>query len=240
MTIKFPKTVDELKSALKKAIESYSKNPATNNNKLNEATAAALNCPNYDTLAGIMKKQSSKLQSKQQAFIGTFNVPPLVAQYLSEYNEDLDFDYEELSGDLIESVDEWLSDELNICYKATAVVVDDTPSYRSCSLFTDVEGVCDSKTVQINLFGDRTNIGFIKFVYSTTQSDEQQTFLQRCYKCIQSINYNDLSNQEVRDEYLSSLDTENISIKSLCQWLSSVSPTYQATLRVWLEDSQQY
>lgn len=240
MNIKFPKTVDELKAALKKAIESYSKNPATNNNKLNEATAAALNYPNYDTLAGVMSKQSPNTQPKQPTFIGTFNVPPLVAQYLSKYDEDLDFDYEELSDDLIDAVDEWLRDELNICYQATAVVIDDTPYFRTCSLFTGIDDTCDGKTLQINLFGERTNIGFIKFIYSTTPLNEQQSFLKRCYEYIESFDFGDLADQERREKYLSTLDTQNISLKGLCQWLNYVSPTYQALLRVSLEDNQQH
>ena len=237
MPIKFPNTVNELKSALKKAIESYSKNPATNNNKLNEAAAAALNYPNYDTLSGAVLKQKPSLQPKQSTFIGTFNVPAKVADYLSEYDEQLDFEYVPLAFDLISAIDDWTFRELDVVYGCRAVVIDDVPAFRSGSLFTDVDTDCNGKTVRINLFGDRTNIGYIKYAFSLVPIDSQELFLAKCYKFIMTIKYNDLVDDDTREKYLSLINVETLSIKSICGWLSCVSPTYQVMLRLWLEDN---
>lgn len=61
-TIQLPTTTNELREAIKTAIEFYQGSPAKNENKLNEALAASLNLANYDTLSALLKEESKEAE----------------------------------------------------------------------------------------------------------------------------------------------------------------------------------
>lgn len=54
--LNLPQDANELRNAIKDAIEFYQGSPAKNNNKLNEALAASLGFENYDQLAPLLKE----------------------------------------------------------------------------------------------------------------------------------------------------------------------------------------
>lgn len=62
--IALPQTVDALRSAIKSAIVCYQGSPVKNENKLNEALAAALNFANYDQLSALLKQASQSAVSE--------------------------------------------------------------------------------------------------------------------------------------------------------------------------------
>jgi hypothetical protein len=59
--VNLPKNVDELKNAIKLAIEHFQGSPVKNLNKLNESTAISLNFKNYDQLAPLLTNTESLL-----------------------------------------------------------------------------------------------------------------------------------------------------------------------------------
>lgn len=61
-TIQLPTTTNELREAIKTAIEFYQGSPAKNENKLNEALAASLNLANYDTLSALLKEDVKEVE----------------------------------------------------------------------------------------------------------------------------------------------------------------------------------
>lgn len=62
--VALPQTVDALRNAIKSAIVSYQGSPVKNENKLNEALAAALNFANYDQLSALLKQASQSAVSE--------------------------------------------------------------------------------------------------------------------------------------------------------------------------------
>ena len=62
-SITLPSNVNELRAAIKSAIEFYQGSPVKNENKLNEALAVALNAGNYDRLHALVSQAPAQTAS---------------------------------------------------------------------------------------------------------------------------------------------------------------------------------
>ena len=61
-TIKLPNTVEEFKAALKRGIVRFQGSPVSNENKLNESTAVALELSNQDILSALNTKKEKQVK----------------------------------------------------------------------------------------------------------------------------------------------------------------------------------
>ena len=222
--IRLPRNISQFQLALKKAIESYSKNPATNSNKLNEATAKALGFPNYDTLSGAANKPKptqASMIDKRQRFIGSYNIPLVVVQFLHDEIDKLT----DLTGsDCQHIIEDWLND-LDICAGFKLIVSDPKSKSRAGSLFSDI----DRHSVQIKLFANRTNIGKIKHEFSKVDITDHKELLARCKKYMRSVGF-----ENTNPVFFPA--SKEYTLADLCKQLSFSSPIQQVMLAIYLED----